>query len=221
MTKYRLKPGERPFFADTSWTVVQEAESVRYKSSLKRHVDVRCDCGKEKCIDLGALVRGTSKSCGCIRNQQTRERATRHGMTLTPLHVAWRSMRLRCTDLYQSRKPTYKGVRHCAEWSTFEGFLANQPPGRGFSPGLVLARNGDVGNYEPTNTRWATRSENTRDVVERLGLRTTSGELLVDVARRNGIPPATARQRAYAYGWSIDDAVTTPVSVKFRRKVAS
>ncbi len=46
----------------------------------------------------------------------------------------------------------------CKRWLVFENFLSDMGP----RPGLdyVLARNNDVGNYEPGNCQWKTKFEN-------------------------------------------------------------
>jgi hypothetical protein len=132
-----------------------------------------------------------------------------HGQTDTPLYTAWCGMRQRCTPMLAKRYPTYAGV-HCDPlWTTFEGFRDHQPAGRSFEPGLALARFGDAGDYTPTNCRWVTRSENTREVNERFMLRLPDGRFAGDVARECGVNQKTWRTRLYR-GWPIEDAVSTP-----------
>lgn len=80
----------------------------------------------------------------------------------SPLYRAWVNMRQRTTN--RRAYPTYAGVDCDPRWETFEGFVAHQPTtGRAFEPGLCLARFGDLGHYTPENTRWLTRSENSRE----------------------------------------------------------
>lgn len=84
----------------------------------------------------------------------------------TALWHAWRAMRDRCSTGYADRYPTYAGVKCDERWSTFEGFRDNQPAGRKFKQGLVLARTGDVGDYSPENCRWATKAENAIESID-------------------------------------------------------
>jgi hypothetical protein len=71
----------------------------------------------------------------------------------------------RCTN---PRNPNFKhygerGISVCAHWHTFANFLADVGlrPGRQFS----LDRYPDNdGNYEPGNVRWATRSEQMKNI---------------------------------------------------------
>jgi hypothetical protein len=76
------------------------------------------------------------------------------------LYERWHKMHWRVKHL-----PAYKEVSVDERWSTFQGFLDNQPPGRSYELGLCLCRWSDEGDYTPENTRWATRSENTREAI--------------------------------------------------------
>lgn len=94
-----------------------------------------------------------------------------HGLARSQIYKRWNGMRNRCLPGFWKTHPTYTDVKHCEEWSTFEGFLANQPPGRPYEKGLVLSRIGDKGDYAPSNCRWITKSANTMERVERMAVR--------------------------------------------------
>jgi hypothetical protein len=38
----------------------------------------RCDCGNERTVTESALIRGNTRSCGCLRNEKS---AVKHGLT--------------------------------------------------------------------------------------------------------------------------------------------
>lgn len=82
-----------------------------------------------------------------------------HGMYKTATYAAWTGMKNRC---YREGNIAFKyyggrGIIVCDRWKgSFTNFLRDM----GEAPeGLSIDRRDPNGNYEPTNCRWATRSE--------------------------------------------------------------
>jgi hypothetical protein len=86
----------------------------------------------------------------------------KHGYRLQgrrhPLYSVWQNMRQRCRDPKCPRYHRYggRGIKVCARWDDFANFLADM----GERPeGMTLDRRDNDGDYEPSNCRWATLSE--------------------------------------------------------------
>ena len=113
---------------------------------------VRCDCGTQKEITVGAILTGNSTSCGCKR----RKANVVHGMSRTREYILWSGMRARCEQPKHKSYAIYggRGVKVCKRWQEFESFYADMQP---FPKGLTLDRIDTNEDYEPGNCRWAAR----------------------------------------------------------------
>lgn len=128
-------------------------------------------------------------------------------MSRTAIYKSWSKMLHRATnERFKEQHPTYGDVSCCPEWLTFDGFMANPPRGE-YAPGMVLARDGDSGDYTPTNARWATRSENCQEAST--VYRDPEGVPYIDIARAHGVKESLFRSRIRR-GWEVARAATEP-----------
>ena len=130
-----------------------------------------CDCGNETTVYGKFLLDGRSSSCGCFRKEYNAanphikhghtsgDQAKRHSKT----YNSWRSMVQRTTNPNHAQFELWggRGITVCERWLKFENFLEDmgEHPGQGYS----LERMNNNGNYEPSNCRWATISDQNRN----------------------------------------------------------
>lgn len=196
------------------WTVVGE----KYIKAGNTHVDCQCACGTVKSVRYSSLVRGDTKSCGCLAKELASARQTTHGKSSHPLFQTWYDMNRRCYDTNRKDFHHYggRGIHVCEEWKapkfngqgSFNNFLADME--NSYEPGLEIDRVDVNGDYTPQNCRWASRSQqckNRRDTVH-------ASSLYDDIHNKTGLPRSVISDRINALGWSVEKTISTPIKPK-------
>lgn len=174
----------------------------------------RCDCGGEATVSAGALRHGRTRSCGCLHRESIAaigRASARHRAVGTPTHSSWHAMMLRAGTGSHRDRVRYldRGITVCERWRKFENFLADMGER---PPGTSIDRIDNSRGYEPGNCRWATVLQQQRNRSSNR-LLTWNGETLTTAewAERTGIERHTIGYRI-RNGWSVEDALTIPVS---------
>ena len=166
-----------------------------------------CRCGRRELKRRTYLLNGKARRCRACANKASGPKRATHGEALkTVEYRAWVSMNSRVKS-----DPNYRGIKVTSEWvgpGAYQRFLAYV--GRRPTPLHQLDRIDTRGDYRPGNVRWATPSEQMRNV--RTNLRVTIGTETRCVAEwcdllhlRRGLI-----YKRLAMGWSPERAIFAP-----------
>ena len=132
----------------------------------------------------------------------------RHGAE-SPTYFSWQAMLTRCRypDRDAENKHAGRGISVCERWKSFDAFLSDM----GERPsGKTLDRIDNNGNYEPSNCRWATPVEQSRnrrnavlnfDTAVEVALARLNGEPCKSIAARFGISESLPREIVKGRTW--------------------
>jgi hypothetical protein len=176
-------------------------------------VKATCSCGITKDYRFDHLKSGATKSCGCWSVKQLKESKTTHGMYRTRIYKIWSNMKNRCSNekYFQYKNYGGRGIKVCKRWDKFEDFLADMMCG--YSESLTLDRMDNNKGYTKSNCHWVSMKEQQRNRSNNtLWTFQCETKTTAQWAEDIGINYGTLLSRVYNSGWSIEKALTTPVS---------
>lgn len=176
----------------------------------------KCDCGNNTVTTGVRLVRGHTRSCGCINSEIViaRNKSLADGKYRNDrIYRIYYGMRTRCYNTGDVGYSHYgaRGITVCDEWLNDFFSFQKWAYENGYRDDLTIDRIDVNGNYEPGNCRWAdieTQANNRRESV----LLTLNGK--TQTAAQWGRELGISREVIYGRlkkGWSAEESLTIPV----------
>lgn len=199
-------------------TVIKRAKSTkRANGKTRTNWLCLCDCGNYVIVESSNLISGNSCSCGCFKLEKTKKTGKKnktHGMTNTRIYRIWGNIKDRCLNK-KCRDYNYyggRGILICKDWIKFESFY-NWSIKNGYKDNLTIDRIDVNGNYEPSNCRWATwtqQENNKRNTffVEYNG----KTQSISDWCRELNLNYNTIKSRLQFRKWTTKKSFETPTS---------
>lgn len=197
-------------FRDLKGETFGRLEIIERAPNQGRRVAWKCRCSCDgKIVERisAVLVRGDTRSCGCLFTEARRT----HGQSKNnPVYCVWKSMNARCSNPKNPRWKRYGGrsLVVCERWRlSYENFIADMGPRP--EGGTIEREDNDLG-YFPANCYWGSYTDQAHNKSNNTPF-TLNGvtKLAVEWEPITGIPANTIHRRRYR-GWSDEHILTTP-----------
>lgn len=190
-------------------TVIQRSKDNNHGEA---HWVCLCECGNEHVASSYNLTHGKSHQCTKCSFKQIANGQRKHNCEPKRLYEAYVNMKTRCYNKNYSLYHRYggRGICVCDEWRDSFVAFRDWALSHGYSDDLTLDRINNDGNYEPSNCKWSTVTEQsnnrrTNRILTVNGVRDT----MANWARKSGTPYWVIQERLEK-NWSDTEAVLNP-----------
>ncbi len=129
-----------------------------------------CSCGKRHTCSIYNVMRGATKSCGCLGKEFRGKHLIKHGLRYNPAYKYWKGMMQRCHNDKAQFYNYYggRGIFVCDRWRFGEGGKSGvacfiDDMGDSIFENCSLERIDNNIGYSKGNCRWATMLEQSRN----------------------------------------------------------
>jgi len=164
-------------------------EPTQYRKSKGVVWKCICTCGNHHLASGHNLRQGNCKMCKNCKYKVLSKKRTKHGKSRTQIYRTWISMIDRCSE-HGDKKDNYfsRGIKIWNGWLGHDGFErfikdVGERPSKDHS----LDRINNDGDYEPSNVRWATRSQQMKNRRKMSSINKFSDEEIISEAKRRGL----------------------------------
>ncbi|ALA13465.1 HNH endonuclease [Bacillus phage AvesoBmore] len=135
-------------------------------TNKRKYFECLCECGKNTTARCDSVLSGKIQSCGCLRDETTKEVHTKHGDSHERLYIIYKNIKARCYNKNHDSYIRYgaKGIFMCDDWKNSYNVFKEWSESNGYADSLSIDRVDNNKGYAPTNCRWVdmyTQANNT------------------------------------------------------------
>lgn len=200
--------------------LVLSEENIKYTYIVK----CKCECGNIIKVLKHNLIRGNTKSCGCLQKEVVSKSFSKHNLSKTSLYKKFLKMIERCENTNSKAYKYYggRGITICDEWRNDFVEFYNWAYANGYKENLTIERIDVNGNYCPENCKWIPLLEQAKNKTNTIWI-TYNNEthILADWAKITGYNAQTIRNRLKKYGCNnLDKVIRYKGDVEWKKNLS-